>query len=427
MRSHTTRPALRLTAICALAAAAVAAAGLVSRSLAVGATMQPVVGAQPLGPEPVIPTALAALREAYPPQAGARLPAEAQQVAASDTRIAPAPGPVKGIAPIREDPVAALLHSAVVLAPRAHGGLTIFPVSASLVANFGRVLTMDEALDRGLLVIEELGYGSVNQVRTVNRSDSHVFLMASEMIGGAKQDRTLKEDVLLAPHSKAQIPVFCVEAHRWTGGEPAARFHALKSTAPMSVRRTVRLKQSQSEVWAEVSREQSRLDAPSATGAARSVYESPTVQNRIAPYMAKLEGIPEMGPNIVGVVVANGGRIIAADLFCRPDLFHRLWPDLLRSYATDALGKPVGGRAVSIHDAEEFLRRLYRAQRTRQETPGEGYVERLHGPGVNGSALIFRGSVVHLEVFPGAEIVPLARPESRMNLNLRRERLGGWR
>lgn len=404
--------------ICTLALAAVAAGAAVSQALAAGAAVQTAVGATLLGPQRAMPTAFAA------PYQATHLPAETRQVAAA-ARVAPAPGLVEGATPWRSDPVAALLRAASVLPPRAHGALTIFPVSVSPAGNFGRVLTMDEALDRGLLIIEEVGHGSVNEVRAVNRSDSYVFLMASEMIGGAKQDRTIKEDVLLAPHSKAQIPVFCVEAHRWTGGEPSARFHALKSAAPMSVRRTGRLKQSQSDVWAEVSREQMRLAAPSATGAVRSVYESPTVQRRVAPYIKNLEGIPELGPNIVGVVVANRGRIIAADLFCCADLFHRLWPNLLRSYATDALGKPAGGRGVSVRDAEEFLGRLYHAQRTREETPGEGYVERRHGPGVNGSALVFRGSVVHLEAFPGVEIMPLARPERRMDLDQRRGRLSG--
>jgi hypothetical protein len=323
------------------------------------------------------------------------------------------------------DQLVALLRSVTVLAPRSYGGLTIFPVRASHLADIGQVLTMDEALNRGLLIIEEVGSGSVNQVVARNRSGSYVFMMASEMIGGAKQDRTISEDILLRPHSEVKIPVFCVEAHRWSApasGAPA-RFHALDCPAPMAVRRSVRLKQEQSAVWEDVSRLQSRLGASSATGAARSVYESPAIKRDLDPYLSKLREIPEVGPDVIGVVVANGGTIVAADLFCRPALFRHLWPGLLRSYATDALGGRFGKITVSVRDAERFLSRLYDARRTREETPGAGYIERLSGAGVTASALIYKQAVVHLEVFPGAKPLPEPMRRPQMDLNFRRQRL----
>jgi hypothetical protein len=360
---------------------------------------------------------------------------------------------------IGPDPLGALLRAATVLAPISYENLTLFPVTASSIADFGSVLTMEEALRRDLLVIEEVGSGSVNEVIAVNRSDRYIFIMASEMIGGAKQDRTLGEDVLLAPHSKARIPVFCVEAHRWTAAGPDAKFRPMAYAAPMAVRRTARLKQDQSEVWAEVQREQTRLAAPSATGAVRSVYESADVQRRVEPYLKKMDDVPSAAPNVIGVVVARGDDIICADLFYRPDLLRRLWPKLVRSYAADAIGEYVRpGRATpstlrraqgrpeqsrgatgsepalsapkgqALRDAERFLAGLYHARRERLPTPGEGYALRLHeaagGRPVSASALIFKRSVVHLEVFPGIEILPQPlqrRPD--MNLRFRRERL----
>jgi hypothetical protein len=303
--------------------------------------------------------------------------------------------------------------------------LTVFPVTASHVADFGSVLTMDEALNRGLLIIEEVGSGSVNEVVAENRSAGYVFLLASEMIGGAKQDRTISEDILLRPHSEVKIPVFCVEAHRWSAPESGApaRFRALNSPAPMAVRKSVRIKQSQSEVWGDVAREQTRLGAPSATGALRSVYESPAVKHDLDPYLSKLRDIPEIAPNVIGVVVANGGAIVAADLFCRPDLFRRLWPGLLRSYATDALRNQRGRTGPSVTDAERFLSRLYDARRTREDTPGAGFALRLSGAGVIASALIYKQAVVHLEVFPGAKPLPEPLRRPQMDLNFRRQRL----
>jgi len=348
--------------------------------------------------------------------------AEAAQAPRTERTQMPPPPGKPAIAPV--DPLDALLRTATVLAPRSYLNLTLFPVSASGVADFGSVLTMDEALMRGLLVIEEIGLGSVNQVLAINRCDRYVFLMASEMIGGAKQDRTIGEDVLLAPHAKAHIPVFCVEARRWTTSAPDAKFFNMSYNAPMAVRKTARLHRDQSRVWAQVSEEQERLAAPSATGAVRSVYESAEVQRSMEPYVSKLSDIPSVAPNVIGVVVANGREIVCADLFYRPDLFHRLWPKLLRSYAADAIGKHIGPGPVTIREARRFLGQVRRATRTRDHTPGTGYALRLHGAGVSGSALIHARSVVHLEAFPGIELLREPSESSPpMDLDFRRQRL----
>jgi hypothetical protein len=353
-----------------------------------------------------------------PPAQAAGIPAPA---------AVPAPGPAHKPEIVEADPITLLLRSATVLAPQSYKNLTIFPVRASRIANFGKVLAMDEALNRGLLVIQELGSGSVNQVVAVNRSDGYVFLMASEVVGGAKQDRTVGEDVLLAPRSKVTIPVFCVEAHRWTAAAPDAKFRSMNFNAPMAVRMSMRLKQDQSEVWSDVEREQMRLGAPSETGALRSVYESPTVQRDLSPYLSKLRDIPSVAPDVIGVVVARGGRIVCADVFYRPDLFRHLWPRLLQSYAADAIGHDFADSRLSVRDAEQFLGRLYHAKRTPEHTPGEGRVVRLHAHGITGSALVYRQSVVHLEAFPGIELLPQPEPIRPMNLDLRRQRLEGER
>lgn len=357
--------------------------------------------------------------------AGIALHARADLVAPQRVaRIEPTPAPAAAKPTIvGEDPLSALLRSATVLAPRIHENLTVFPVAASHVSDFGSVLTLDEALTRGVLVIEEVGSGSVNQVVAVNRSDHYVFLMASEMIGGAKQDRTIGEDVLLEPRAKAHIPVFCVEAHRWAAA-PDGKFYSVDAVTPVAVRRSARLEQDQAQVWAQVAREQERLSAPSPTGALRSVYESVEVQRSLEPYVAHLEKVAVAAPNVIGVVVAAGANIVAADLFYRPDLFRRLWPKLLRSYAAEVAGKRMHSIAFTTEDAERFLGRLYHAQRTPAQTPGAGRLLRLHGAGVNGSALIYQRSVVHLEVFPGLEILPLPEPaQAPMNLDFRRQRL----
>ena len=52
-----------------------------------------------------------------------------------------------------------------------------------------------------------------------NRGKSHVLLLAGEILVGGKQNRVLREDILLPPLSGARpIGVYCVEQGRWNEG-----------------------------------------------------------------------------------------------------------------------------------------------------------------------------------------------------------------
>jgi hypothetical protein len=146
--------------------------------------------------------------------------------------------------PERINPVEALLRAASIDQPWQHEGLTIFPVRLDPVRSFGKPLTLDEAVDEGALKISELGSGEVNRVMVNNRSDHHIFLMAGEAITGAKQDRMVKDDLLLPPHTRREIGVYCVEHGRWTEG---TEFKSGKFMAPSNMRKRAMARQSWSD------------------------------------------------------------------------------------------------------------------------------------------------------------------------------------
>ena len=299
--------------------------------------------------------------------------------------------------PQQVEPLTGLLQAAQIGAPWRHEGLTIFPVRLQPARSFGKVLTLDEAPKRGELIVSELGHGNVNRVVAQNRSKLPVYLMAGEVLGGAKQDRMVSDDVLLPPRSRTEIAVFCVEHGRWTDGR---EFKSGGFIAPMRVRGRAAATKSQQEVWDSVSETQSGLGAP--PGSLATVPQSPGVQAKIKPYRERLLPLPKQSGDICGVVVAYGGEWLAADVFYEPSLFHRLWPKLLDSYLTDVSSRPnYRGAPRTIKEAEEFLGQLYWANRTPLSTPGQGRRVELHSDYIFGSALIVQPSVVHLEAFPG--------------------------
>lgn len=304
-----------------------------------------------------------------------------------------------------------------------HDRLLLFPILGPGVRPPRVDLTLDKAMAAGLIEVEELKPSEVNRVRLRNRAKRPVFVMGGEMLRGGKQDRIVGDDLLIPAGAELTIPVFCVEHGRWAGA--TVEFEAGPSLAAPALRASGRA--GQSAVWEKVAEIQTRLGAPSPTGAYRSVHDSEQVRARMKPYTRAFSDLPDDFPEAVGVVAMVGGDILAADLFGSPALFRQLWPQLLDSYVIDALERPAAaGRACSREPEARFvqcwLEGLQRAERNPKDTPGEGQLYELRGAAIIGSALAHERAVVHMQLFPA---LFAERPVQDYNrLQFRREHLG---
>ena len=71
-----------------------------------------------------------------------------------------------------------------------------------------------------------------------NRGKAHVLLLAGEILVGGKQNRVLREDILLPPLSGPRpIGVYCVEQGRWNEGR--RDFESKSTFADPGLRRKV--------------------------------------------------------------------------------------------------------------------------------------------------------------------------------------------
>jgi hypothetical protein len=233
--------------------------------------------------------------------------------------------------------------------------------------------------------------------------------MAGEVIVGGKQNRMLREDVLLSPGSgPVTVPTYCVEQHRWTGA-PTAKFEAGRTLSNYALRRKALDRASQAEVWGQVDAEQKRFRVPSATKDYDAVANSPAVARELDAYRKAYVTI--WRPRSVGFVVAQGNRIVAADAFCNTRLFGKLRDKLVSSYAFDCVGRFDHVRpALRQEDARNFMARIYDARFSRAASPGAGDRLDFHAGGAQGSALVLRGSVIHLHATPGYTIQPVPVP-----------------
>ena len=169
------------------------------------------------------------------------------------------------IAGVSSGPAHESLH---VLAPITHGNLTIFPIVGGIEYDTSRLLTLDEGVRAGTVIVTEQGSvhgllrrgqpvnrgsgSAVNQLVLINNSDRPLLLLAGEIVTGGHQDRVIGADRLVLPNSDPiDLSVFCVEPGRWVG--PSMQFNSMKSQmAQPSVRVPAMAAKDQHQVWNQV-------------------------------------------------------------------------------------------------------------------------------------------------------------------------------
>lgn len=300
----------------------------------------------------------------------------------------------------------------MVLPPIQSGNLTIYPVTSTATHNTSALITLDEGVRAGTVIVTEAGQvsglirrpgqrpmntgGEVNRLVLINNSDRPLLLLAGEIVTGGKQDRVIGTDRIVPPKSDpVDLSVFCVEPGRWVARSD--NFTSLHGQmAQPSIRMPAMDKKSQAEVWDNVraSNRMAAVAAPSAapviagTTSYAAVMQNGEVQRKIetvaAPinrdYGKLIRQLKEQ--NAVGVVVEVNGRLVWADVFASGELLEDYWPKLIRSYAAEAVTGGVYKASVGQVSAQQFIDSLsgtrevtetYPGVFRRSEITGEGY------------------------------------------------------
>ena len=282
----------------------------------------------------------------------------------------------------------------------------------------GHWLGMDRAVAEGLLWVYELpGRPTVPRVVVENRSRTeHVLILSGEVLAGGKQSRTLRQDVIVAPGQRVELEVFCVERHRWSGGE---KFLPGKVLVPPSLQWEMRQGATQQRLWEEIAHSNAALGAANPTDSLEHALNSPPVQAQLGEVRTAI--VPRLPPGTVGFIAVAGRRALGAELLGSAPLARELMPKLLDSYAVDCVILSKGiiwpDPLPDHRPAVEFIERLCRVGSYRTSTPGSGAGIRTRAGGLAGDGVSLGGSLVHFGVqaerivpLPG-ESRPLGRPE----------------
>ncbi len=305
------------------------------------------------------------------------------------------------------DAIVALLKGLAVGEPREACGLQVFGVRCAVVPEQVSYYVLDEALEKGLLRVEEVGLsGRVPQLKAVNEADLPVFLLVGDQLIGAKQNRIVNTSILLKAKSAEVIPVSCVEQGRWE--YRSHHFYSKGTAGHYNLRRAVHdqvrfslclhrgFEADQMAVWREVSRKLHEVGSNPWSSALEQMYDDHgvTLQELIDKHP-----VPE---DAVGAVFAINGTIAGLEMFDKPDTLRKLWPKLIRSYGADTL-RATNTKSLSREEVVSWLQNHQGFNYQTSKPPGLGEDVRFWNERMTGSALVVDGRVIHLTVFPVRE------------------------
>jgi hypothetical protein len=329
-----------------------------------------------------------------------------------------------------------------VLEPIRHGNLTVFPVVAAKSYPTAEFMTLDEGLRSGEVIVTEAGNvqglirrpttpvtrhdgAQVNRLVLVNNSKRPLLLLAGEIVTGGKQDRVIGKDrIVPAESDPVDLSVFCVEPGRWVatsehfgaseamygkavGGNVRPPTPPMAMMAQPSVRGKAMADKDQAQVWAEVRKQQAAQTETvevaaaspevrtelSQTSSYAKVMENEEVKKQVDAVARPIEQnyqslIRQLRDrNAVGVVVAVNGRIIWADIFASTNLLEKYWPNLVRSYASEAIVTRAKDVEVNTSRAQAFLEDMEGRKETIESEPGIYRHTEVNGDGFKAFAL----------------------------------------
>lgn len=335
----------------------------------------------------------------------------------------------------------ALLQGLQIGPPVQGDRLTLYPlrVPAELQAATP-YQTLGEAMAQGLVVLTELADRTQNQVGLQFRQwggggggissqfgGGGIFGQGGGGFGGGGQGRGFARNFLV-PEGGAglgsgmlagvgglgnlfgqgagqfaqtvRLPVFCFEEKRSRGTSPF--FEPPVWLAPPSVRRTMLgdlNMATQNAVWRQILERLQTLRVRPPTRALASLYGDNEPGRFARSAVGEVARLAVWDRFTVGLLAVGNGRILGLDLYANAELFQKMSPAVIASYALEVVDaqKP---SEIPPSRLVSFVSQLATARALEQPSLGLGRDYILHAPGLIGETLLHNGHVIHLAAFP---------------------------
>ena len=293
--------------------------------------------------------------------------------------------------------------------PQTHLNLTAYPLLVAESPEPGYV-TLASAIAAGHVSVREVSdEGAVPFLLLENTGPNPILVLDGEELVGAKQNRVANCTILAAAHETTRIPVSCVEAGRWRYDSEefnvsdramyAEGRRAKMENVTASLRERGDYDADQMDVWDRIDAKAARVRSHSPTRAMADIYEQH--QRNLQDYVTAFAAAEGQ----VGAVLAVGRRVEGLELFDADRTFAELLPKIVRSYAIDAMERPLDPIEPDPATAPRFVKHVANTHAELYPAVGLGTDLRLRGHGVIAAGLIHDDNVVHLAAFaaPGDE------------------------
>jgi len=213
--------------------------------------------------------------------------------------------------------------------------------------------------------------------------------------------------VLVAPHSKINIPVSCVERGRWNlqsryfgssgSHSPTKLRRALKKSVSKSVKERKQHSSDQGEVWKEVEGLLASHATPSKTEALFDAFYGHKEQ--IKSYQERIKYVD----GATGFAVATGDKVVAVDVFDKPSTCQKVWTRLLSGVVFDALESGKTAQRPCVNQVAQLIADVAGLRWVECSAIGEGEEFRAESTqGDHASALAYEEIVLHGSIVAAA-------------------------
>jgi hypothetical protein len=317
-----------------------------------------------------------------------------------------------------------------------YDGVQIFPIRSTTTRDVKEdVVTLKEALNQGTVTVVEQGEGEVSQLTVVNNGQKPVLLAVGDVVEGGRQDRVIVSDLIVPPNKRpTPVAVHCVEQGRWTQGAQRIAFN-YGGRGESALKKVLQMDSNQQATWGAVASlngtkgsQIQRLAALSeagetsaqgmygnaqssslalselqpATGTYMASMTSSAIETHLTAYTEAMEPLLDER-QVVGIVIALDGQLVAAEAYGDPRVFHSSARDILRSVGLDALSReirPTSASPVSTQQAAEFLQVALNQEASSRTSHPTGTQIRKRGTGSSSFELHdSNGGLLHLNVY----------------------------
>lgn len=234
--------------------------------------------------------------------------------------------------------------------PITYKNLTIFLIHGKDAYSKGNILTLQEAMERDILIVYETSEVNTLAVENVSK-EYQVFIQSGDIVKGGKQDRVLAVSILIpAMSGRIEIEAFCVESGRWQkrGNEDTGKFSSSNDRiVSKDLKVAANKSKSQQEVWDKVGEAQGKLSKNVGgsvnSGASRTSLqlslENSKVTATVDEYVKKFSSAIAGKNDVIGYAFAINGKINSADIYVSNALFKKLWAKMLKASAVEAVAE----------------------------------------------------------------------------------------